>query len=95
MGALSWFTPKVFRNAFKAGRALLAKVDFSVLIGVMLKLAELEREMSQPGSGSQKFAALIHWTQETFPKAAAWIDEVVDFVNAAVALFNALGWFRK
>ncbi len=86
---------KAARAAAKSGRALLSRVDLSVLIGVLSRIADLERQYITAGSGAQKLEALLSWVRSTFPSAAAWIDEVESFVRAAVSLFNAVGWFRK
>lgn len=83
------------RAAAKSGLALLKRVELSVLIGVLSRIADLERQYATAGSGGQKLDALLSWVRSTFPSAASWLDEVRAFVQSAVALFNALGWFRK
>lgn len=83
------------RAAMKAGLALLKKVDFSVLIALLSKIATLEAAVNQPGSGQAKWQALQEWVRAEYPRAGAWIDEIEAFVTAAVQLFNRLGWFRK
>lgn len=95
MNFLKWLTPAVLKNAIKAGDALLRKVDFSVLFGILGQLVLLERELSTAGSGSQKLARLVEFVKTTWPSSRAWLDEVEEFAGAAVALFNAIGWFRK
>jgi hypothetical protein len=86
---------RVVKDAAKAGAQLLRKVDLSVALSILERVVTLEAELSQPGSGSLKREHLFAFVRETWPSAAAWLDEVEEFVRAAVALFNALKWFRK
>ncbi len=83
------------RAAMRAGIALLQRVDFALLIALLGKIATLEEALNQPGQGRAKWEALQEWVRIDWPKAAAWMDEVEDFVTSAVRLFNALRWFRK
>lgn len=83
------------RGALKAGRAVLAKLDWQAVLAIIGKVLDFERVISGPGRGSEKRRMLLDWVSENFPNAAPIIDLVEALADAAVRLFNALGWFRK
>lgn len=93
MGVLSAINAA--RLALKAGKAALAKLDWNVVLAIIGKVLDFERVISGPGRGDEKRRQLTAWVCENFPKAAPVIDLVEALADAAVRLFNALGWFRK
>lgn len=84
-----------FWAAARAARALLAKVDFSVLWAILQRVIQAEQDFSLAGSGQQKLNVLLAWIRNQFPQSEAWVDLAETFIGAAVKLFNALGWFKK
>ena len=79
----------------RAAGELLRTIDVSALTMILLRIIELERELSVPGSGQVKLVRLLQWFTETFPKLGNEIGMVRQFADAVVGLFNLVQLFRK
>ena len=79
----------------RAAGELLRNLDVSALTMILLRIIELERELSTPGAGSIKATRLLQWFAETFPRLQGEIGLVQQFADAVVGLFNLVQLFRK
>jgi hypothetical protein len=79
----------------RAAGELLRSLDVSALTMILLRIIELERELSTPGAGPIKASRLIQWFAETFPQLGGEIALVRQFADAVVGLFNLVQLFRK
>lgn len=82
-----------FAQAYKATARLAAEIGPRV-VPVLLKIVELENEISGPGQGSRKIEQLLTWCAKQF-LTTEQIELVEDFASAIVAILNALKVFRK
>ena len=76
-------------------RDLASRVDIDGVINALLKVVEIERQLSMPGNGREKAAMLLQWFVSTYPQYASQVAIVQGFANAVVALANAAGLFRR
>jgi hypothetical protein len=79
----------------RAAGELLRSIDVSALTLILIRIIELEREISTPGAGPIKVSRLIQWFADTFPKLGNEIGLVRQFADAVVGLFNLVQLFRK
>ena len=89
---------KLGAKALEVARAageLLRNLDVSALTAILLRIIELERELSAPGAGPIKAARLLQWFVDTFPQLGGEIALVRQFADAVVGLFNLVQLFRK
>ena len=77
----------------KAAAALVSRIDLDAMLAVLLKIIELEREISTAGSGRVKVERLLAWFALSFP-AYGDLETLRRFASAAVTLFNVLKLFR-
>lgn len=77
-----------------AVRRALAEIDAYALLEAVGEVIRLERELSKPGLGREKFDRLVAWFIRTFPQYGDRIDLLAGVVRALVALYNAVGVFR-
>ena len=82
-------------RVLQAARDLASHVDIDGVVNALLKVVEIERQLSEPGNGRQKAAMLLQWFASAYPQYASQIAIVQGFANAVVALANAAGLFRK
>ncbi len=89
---------KLGAKALEVARAageLLRNLDVSALTLILIRIIELERELSAPGAGAVKVARLLQWFAETFPKLSGEVGLVRQFADSVVGLFNLVQLFRK
>ena len=79
----------------RAAGELLRTIDVSALTMILLRIIELERELSTPGAGPIKATRLLQWFAETFPRLQDEVGLVRQFADAVVGLFNLVQLFRK
>ena len=77
-----------------AVRDALRDIDGYALLEAIAEVVKLERELSAPGQGGEKFDRLKAWFLAAFPQYAERIDTLATVVRALVGLYNAVGVFR-
>jgi hypothetical protein len=77
-----------------AVRRALADIDAYALLEAVAQVVKLERELSAPGQGREKFDRLVAWFVAAWPQYAERVDTLASVVRALVALYNAVGVFR-
>jgi hypothetical protein len=80
---------------FNASREILRTVDADDVVAIIAKIVELERLIRGTGNGAEKWGTLVSWFGSVFPQHADRIETLRTFAAAAVALFNAVGVFKR
>jgi hypothetical protein len=78
-----------------AVRTALRDIDGYALLEAVAQVTRLERELSAPGQGREKFDRLVDWFVATWPQYAQRVDTLATVVRTLVALYNAVGVFRS
>ena len=88
-----WLNAGKLAAAAKAASKLSAEIG-ALIVPVMLKIVELEKQFSGPGQGKEKLRELLTWAAKQF-LTDAQVDLVEDFAEAIVTLLNVIKVFRK
>ncbi len=78
-----------------AVRRALADIDGYALLETIAEVVRLERQLSAPGQGREKFDRLVAWFIARWPQYGERVDTLSVVVRALVALYNAVGVFRN
>lgn len=78
-----------------AATELLKTTSVDAVLAALLRVVQLEHDLSSSGNGAEKLTRLLQWFVSTFPQYGYSVGVLRDFAGALVALFNALRLFRK
>ena len=78
-----------------AATEFIKTTNLDAVLAALLKVVELERELSGPGNGAEKLTRLLQWFVSTFPQYGYSVGVLRDFASALVGLFNVVRLFRK